>query len=112
MEGAEEVGVVLAKEEARRCSATSATATAREGTRGPGGLHSILVCQLAIHKGVMAKCGGRTGGACGGSLGRVLGGVDLLAGGTAGVEAHRREYTRITELYALRSLQGSFIAWS
>ena len=106
MEGAEEVGVVSAKEEARRCSATSATATAKEGTRGFGGAHSILVCQLAIHKGVTAKCGRRTGGAYGGYRGGVRGAVDSLVG------ACRSEYTRITVLYALRSLQGSFIAWS
>ena len=112
MEGAEEVGVVSAKEEARRCSATSATATAKEGTRGLGGAHSILVCQLAIHKGVTAKCGGRTGGECGGYWGGVQGGFDFLVGGAAEVGARRSEYTRITVLYALRSLQGSFIAWS
>ena len=63
MVGAGEVGVVLAKAEAKRCSVTSAAATASVGIRGIGGVEPILACQLAIHSGVTAKCGRRTGGA-------------------------------------------------
>ena len=46
-------------------------------------------------------------------MGRTVGtGVESKEWLTLWLGPCRSEYTRITVLYALRSLQGSFIAWS